>query len=156
MMLGYYNQKEETDKVIKVHSDGSKWIHTGDMGTVDENGFITVSGRVKRLIIRFDGYKVFPTFIENVVLEHKAIENCSVVGLTDKAHMQGKLPVVFVVCRDEYKGRKENIVSELKTLCLEKLTEYSQPVEYRFVENLPLTPIGKIDYRALEKMAEEK
>lgn len=156
MMLGYYNQKEETDKVIKVHSDGSKWIHTGDMGTVDENGFITVSGRVKRLIIRFDGYKVFPTFIENVVLEHKAIENCSVVGLTDKAHMQGKLPVVFVVCRDEYKGREENIVSELKTLCLEKLTEYSQPVEYRFVENLPLTPIGKIDYRALEKMAEEK
>ena len=129
--------------------------HTGDMGTVDENGFITVSGRVKRLIIRFDGYKVFPTFIENVVLEHDAIENCSVVGLIDKGHMQGKLPIVFAVCRDEYKGREETIVSELKALCLERLTEYSQPVEYRFIERLPLTPIGKIDYRTLEKMAEE-
>ena len=154
MMMGYYGQKEETDKVIKVHGDGSKWIHTGDMGTVDENGFITVSGRVKRLIIRFDGYKVFPTFIENVVLEHDAIENCSVVGLIDKGHMQGKLPIVFAVCRDEYKGREETIVSELKALCLEKLTEYSQPVGYRFIESLPLTSIGKIDYRALEKLLE--
>jgi len=155
MMLGYYGQKEETNQVIKAHSDGSKWIHTGDMGSVDENGFVTVSGRVKRLIIRFDGYKVFPTFIENVVLEHEAIENCSVVGLTDKAHIQGKLPIVFAVCREEYKGSEKTIIAELKTLCSEKLTEYSQPVEYRFVESLPLTPIGKIDYCTLETLAEE-
>ena len=156
MMLGYYSKPTETAEVLKKHNDGTTWLHTGDIGHVDENGFITVNGRVKRLIIRYDGFKVFPTFIENVVLSHEAVENGCAVGLTDKDHVQGKLPVVFVVCKESFKGTEEQIVSELKELCKNELPEYSQPIDFRFCDSLPLTSIGKIDYRTLEKMAEEQ
>lgn len=71
MMLGYYGKQDETSKVLKKHADESIWIHTGDIGYVDEDGFVNVCGRVKRLIIRSDGFKVFPAHIENVVLQHK-------------------------------------------------------------------------------------
>ena len=154
MMLGYYSKPTETAEVLKKHNDGTTWLHTGDIGHVDENGFITVNGRVKRLIIRYDGFKVFPTFIENVVLSHEAVENCCAVGVTDKSHVQGKLPVVFVVCKESFKGKEDKIISELKDMCKKELPEYSQPVDFRFCDSLPLTPIGKIDYRALEEMAE--
>lgn len=154
MMLGYYGKPEETVAILKKHDDGSVWIHTGDIGYVDEEGFVNVCGRVKRLIIRFDGFKVFPTYIENVVLQHRAIENCCVVGASDKQHMQGKQPVVFVVCNEEYKEENAQIILELKNLCNSELPEYSQPAEFYILEKMPLTSIGKIDYRALEEMVE--
>jgi len=152
MMLGYYGKQAETEFILKEHADGTVWIHTGDVGTVDEDGFINVSGRAKRIIIRYDAWKVFPTHIENVVLQHDFVENCCVVGMDDKQHVQGKLPVAFVVCNQKYEGAKEQLASEIATLCGEQLPEYAQPVDIRFVEKLPLTPIGKVDYRALEKM----
>lgn len=154
MMIGYYGKQEETEGILKKHADGTVWIHTGDVGFVDEDGFINVCGRVKRLIIRYDGFKVFPTHIENVVLQHDFVENCCVVGMEDKQHMQGKLPVVFAVCNQNYEGDKECLASEIMTLCAEQLPEYAQPVDVRFMEKLPLTSIGKIDYRTLEKMLE--
>jgi len=153
MMIGYYGKQEETEGILKKHADGTVWIHTGDVGFVDEDGFINVCGRVKRLIIRYDGFKVFPTHIENVVLQHDFVENCCVVGMEDKQHMQGKLPVVFVVCNQRFDNDRERLISEIKTLCGEQLPEYAQPVDIHFVEKLPLTSIGKIDYRALEEIA---
>ncbi len=156
VMLGYYNNTEATKAIIKDHSDGSKWVHSNDMGYINENGSLFIIDRIKRLIVRYDGFKVFPTFIENVVLSHEAVENCCATGVTDKNHVQGKLPVVFVVCKESFKGTEEQIVSELKELCKNELPEYSQPIDFRFCDSLPLTSIGKIDYRALEKMAEEQ
>lgn len=155
MMLGYYGKQAETEFILKEHADGTVWIHTGDVGTVDEDGFINVSGRAKRIIIRYDAWKVFPTHIENVVLQHDFVENCCVVGMEDKQHMQGKLPVVFVVCNQKYEGDNEYLASEIMALCGDQLPEYAQPVDIRFVESLPLTSIGKIDYRALESLLEE-
>ena len=154
MMMGYYGKPNETEGILKMHADGQCWIHTGEIGFVDEDGFVNVCGRVKRLIIRYDGFKVFPTHIENVVLQYDFVENCCVVGREDKQHMQGKLPVAFVVCSQKYKGNKEYLASEIMTLCSEQLPEYAQPVDVQFVEKLPLTPIGKIDYRTLEQMLE--
>lgn len=154
MMLGYYGKQDETNGILKRHVDGTIWIHTGDIGTVDEDGFVSVCGRVKRLIIRYDGFKVFPTHIENVVLQHNMIENCCVVGVTDKEHIQGKLPVVFAVCNQAFEGEKTQIISEINALCREQLPEYAQPVDICFLEKLPLTPIGKIDYRVLEQMVD--
>lgn len=155
MMMGYYGKPEETEGILKKHADGTCWIHTGDVGFVDEDGFVNVCGRVKRLIIRYDGFKVFPAHIENVVLQHDFVENCCVVGMEDKQHMQGKLPVAFVVCNHKYEGNKEYLASEIMTLCGEQLPEYAQPVGIRFMEKLPLTPIGKTDYREMERIAEE-
>ncbi len=155
VMLGYYNNTEATKAIIKEHSDGSKWVHSNDMGYINEKGSLFIIDRIKRLIVRYDGFKVFPTFIENVVLSHEAVENCYAVGLTDRNHVQGKLPVVFVVCKEAFKGAEDKLISELKDMCKNELPEYSQPVDFRFCDNLPLTPIGKIDYRTLEEMAEE-
>lgn len=154
MMAGYYGKQDETDKVIKKHSDGSMWIHSGDLGYVDEDGCVYISGRLKRMIIRYDGFKVFPPFIENVVATHNAVETCCAVGTPDREHAQGKLPIVFVVLNPEHIGKEAVIMQELIALCKKELPEYAQPVDFVFRTELPLTPIGKVDYRALEKEAE--
>ena len=155
MMLGYYGKQDETSEVLKKHADESIWIHTGDIGYVDEDGFVNVCGRVKRLIIRSDGFKVFPAHIENVVLQHKEIKNCCVVGVCDKQHMQGQLPVVFAVCNEKIEEEKAQIIAELKEICNNELPEYAQPMQFYLLEELPLTSIGKINYRELEHMANE-
>ena len=153
IMLGYYDKKDETDKIIRKHSDGRLWIHSGDLGYIDEDGCIFIEGRLKRMIIRYDGYKVFLPFIENVVATYNLIETCCAVGKRDKEHCQGKLPIVFAVLK---KGvDEEKVKLELAELCKKELPEYVQPVDYIFIDMLPLTPIGKVDYRALEKEAEK-
>jgi len=72
-------------------------VHTGDIGYLDEDGFVYLDSRIKRLIIRHDGFKVFPSMIENVVSQHPAVHQCSVVGCADKDHVQGRLPFVYLV-----------------------------------------------------------
>lgn len=154
-MLGYYNNVEETDKILKKHSDGNKWIHSGDIGYVDYDGNVFIEGRIKRMIIRYDGFKVFPFQIEQAVLKHNGIDSCCAVSGPDKEHTQGKLPVVFVVKKQGYENSEVDIKQELVELCNKELPEYAQPISYVFCEKLPLTSIGKVDYRELEKKAEE-
>ena len=151
MMLGYYGKPNETNKVLKKHSDGRIWIHSGDLGHIDEDGCVYIDGRLKRMIIRFDGFKVFPPFIENVVTTHKAVESCCAVGTPDKSHSQGQLPIVHIVLKPEYKGRDTEVEFELVELCKNELPEYAQPSAYKFRETLPVTPIGKVDFKALEQ-----
>ncbi len=154
MMLGYYGKPDETNKVLKKHSDGRTWIHSGDLGHIDEDGCVYIDGRLKRMIIRFDGFKVFPPFIENVVTTHKAVETCCAVGTPDKSHSQGQLAIAHIVLKPEYKGRETEVESELVELCKNELPEYAQPSAYKFREALPVTPIGKVDFKALEQESE--
>ena len=153
MMKGYYNKPVETAAILRTHADGRVWVHTGDVGYLDEDGFVYLDSRIKRLIIRHDGFKVFPSMIENVVSQHPAIHQCSVVGCTDKDHVQGRLPFVYVVLNPEaaVSGKKKQIIRELRQMCKEELPEYVQPVGYKFIETMPLTPVGKFDYRKLEE-----
>jgi len=154
MMIGYFNNPEETKTVVHEHSDGTKWIHSGDIGYMDESGNIFVVDRIKRIIIRYDGFKVFPSLIESVVSTNKAVKSCKVVGIDDIEHSQGKLPKVHIVLKEEFKNKEKEILEQIKKNCKEKIPEYSLPVAYEVREEMPLTPIGKIDYRALE--AEDK
>ena len=128
------------------------WAHTGDVGYMDEDGFVYLDSRIKRLIIRHDGFKVFPSMIENVISQHPAVHQCSVVGCTDKDHVQGRLPFVFVVLKPEAAAstKKRQIIKELRQMCTEELPEYVQPVGYKFLDAMPMTPVGKFDYRKLE------
>ena len=153
-MLGYYKNEKETNAILRKHPDGKLWVHSGDIGYMDEDGFLFIVGRIKRIIVRHDGFKVFPSLIEDVILRNKLTKECCAVGTADAEHAQGMLPVVFAVLNEDGLKDKENIIEDLKKLCEEELPEYAQPKEIKIIEKLPLTPIGKVDYRALEKLAE--
>lgn len=150
-MIGYYNHLKETEDIMWKHSDGLYWVHSGDIGYVSEDGNVYIKGRIKRMIIRHDGFKVFPMQIENVVTSHPAIVSSCVVAIDDQDHSQGSLPLVYAVIHPKYDGTKEELIDQLSELCQRELPEYVQPVEYRFIDSLPLTPIGKVDYRSLEQ-----
>lgn len=150
-MLGYYGKLEETAMILRRHADGRVWVHTGDIGYMDPEGYVFLDSRIKRMIIRHDGFKVFPSMIENVVSRHPSVHQCSVVGIADKDHVQGRLPFVYAVLEPGDTAKKKQILRELRTLCAEELPEYVQPAGYKFIEDMPLTPIGKIDYRKLEE-----
>lgn len=150
LMKGYYNKPEETAILLRRHPDGRVWAHTGDMGYLDEDGFVYLDSRIKRMIIRHDGFKVFPSMIENVVSRHPAVHQCSVVGCADKDHTQGRLPFVYIVLKAGITAKKKQVIRELERMCAEELPEYVQPVAYKFISSMPMTPVGKVDYRQLE------
>lgn len=152
-MVGYYNNETETNNVIRKHDDGLMWVHSGDIGYIDEDGFVFIKDRIKRVIIRHDGFKVFPSLIEKTVdTNDNVVSNCA-VGVADTSHSQGKLPIVFAVLNDG--ANAESVKAELFELCKKELPEYVQPADFVFIDKMPLTPIGKVDYRALEKEAEK-
>ncbi len=149
-MLGYYENEAETKAVLKTHKDGKVWVHSGDLGYMTENGEIFIIDRIKRMIVRHDGFKVFPSQIEKVIIENEAVVTCCVVGTDDKSHSQGRVPIAFVVTNAS--RNEEQVKAELFALCKAELPEYAQPVDFVFIDKLPLTPIGKVDYRKLEEM----
>ncbi len=148
MMKAYYNQPGETANVMRTHADGSVWVHSGDLGYMDEDGFLYIKGRVKRMITRFDGHKVFPVSIESLLAAHPGVHNCSVIGVRDRHHSQGDHPLALVVLKA---GQDERaLCAALFEECRQRLDERGQPVAVLAVDSLPLTGMGKIDYRTLE------
>ena len=150
MMLGYYNNEKATNEMIKEHKDGKKWIHTGDLGYMTEDGMLYIDGRIKRMIIRNDGFKVFPFVIEEVIKSHKAVEECMVVGIHDPNFSQGLLPKAHIILKAEYVSFEDEVKEQIIQLCKEKLPEYVQPVDYKFRNEFPYTAIGKVDFVALQ------
>ena len=150
MMLGYYNNDRETANVMRKHDDGLTWIHTGDIGYITEDGIIFIVDRIKRMIIRPDGHNVWPSLIENVIAKHPAVSDCAVVGLPNNEYENGKIPTAFIVLKDGFKPSDE-IIAEIDALSKKHLPERDVAMAYRFCDELPLTLLGKVDYRALEK-----
>lgn len=148
LMKGYYGRPEETGAVMRVHNDGLTWIHTGDLGSMDEDGFLFIKGRVKRMITRFDGHKIFPVNIEGVLAVHKAVHNVCVVGVDDMKHSNGQYPLVVV---EFVEGGDAVACKKLYEECLERLEERGRPVAVVAVDEIPLTGAGKNDFRALEE-----
>ena len=148
IMKGYYNRPEETAHVMRKHDDGQIWIHSGDIGRMDEDGFIYVIGRVKRMITRFDGHKVFPINIESLVGAHPMVKNCCAFGVNDMDHSQGQYPLVAVSLKECH---KEAICQELYDECQMELEERGRPVGIIHMDEIPLTTMSKNDYRTLEK-----
>ena len=149
MMKGYFKRPEETANVMREHEDGLTWVHSGDLGYIDEDGFLFIIGRVKRMITRFDGHKVFPVNIESLVSEREDVHNCSVIGVRDREHMQGHYPMVLVEFVEGVD--KEKTCREIFKICSEKLEERGQPVAVVAIDKVPITGAGKNDYRTLEK-----
>ena len=153
MMLGYLNNIEEENKIIKKHQDNKKWIHTGDLGYMDEDGFVYVTGRIKRMIIS-GGFKIYPSEIEKIIFTNKKVENCCVVAANNEVY--GSVPEAHIILKEEYKMQEEIIKKEINTECLKKLPSYAVPVNYLFRNSFPLTTVGKIDYKKLEEESNQK
>lgn len=148
-MINYLGTKNNSEEILKKHSDGKIWIHTKDLGYMDEDGFLFVNGRLKKMIIRHDGFKIFPPFIEKVILSHHAVRDCIVVGIPDEHHSQGMLPKAHIILNDncDFNQTKEEIMA----LCKKQLPEYAVPIDYKIRDNFPITKIGKIDFVQMAK-----
>ena len=151
MMMGYYNNPEETANILRTHKDGLKWIHTGDRGHMDEDGYVYIEGRIKRMIIRVDGFKIFPSALEAVITSCPDVLEATVVGTRAVGEVQGQVPHAFFTLRDECKKSGDEVAAELKALCEKKLAEYAQPKYFTCIDKMPMTTVGKIDFRALEE-----
>ena len=147
LMLGYLNNKEETDKVIFIHEDGQRWIHSGDIGYLDEDGFLFFEGRIKRAIPRFDGHKVFPVQLENVISKVSNVAECACVGVKDGVHKEGQMPVVAVCLLDA--AKEDETMKEIAKALKFGVEFRSQPLEVYTVKELPRLATGKVDYQKI-------
>ena len=150
VMQGYLNDDKETESVLKKHKDGQTWLHTGDIGCMDEDGFIYFKSRLKRLIVS-SGYNIYPSYIEGIINKHEYVSNCTVIGVPDK--YRGQIAKAFVVLKKEVK-LNEGVEEEIKEYCKKYIAKYSMPRIFEFRKELPKTLVGKIAYSVLEE--EEK
>ncbi len=146
-MIGYLNNPEETAEVMIEHPDGQVWIHSGDLGYMDEDGFLFIKGRIKRMVTLFNGHKVFPPQIETEISKHGDISSVAVVGVKDFDHAQGEWPVAFAVFADGTQDIPQK-TKELWDLCL-NVEESSRPVDIVVLDEMPREGMGKIAYRKL-------
>ncbi len=152
VMREYINNPEETANTLRVHDDGRTWVHTGDLGTMDDEGFIYFRQRIKRMIIT-SGYNVYPSQIENVLDAHEFVHMSCVIGVPDPYKMQ-KVKA-FVMLKKGYAASDET-KEILLAHCRRNIAKYAMPFDIEFRETLPTTLVGKVAYRELEAEEAEK
>ncbi len=147
VMKEYMNHPEETAQTLKKHSDGLTWVYTGDLGYMDNEGFIYFKGRAKRMIIT-SGYNVYPAQIENILDKHEKVQMSCVIGVPDEYKMQ-KVKA-YVKLATGVKASDE-LKEELMLYCSKNIAKYSMPYDIEFKEDLPKTLVGKVNFRLLEE-----
>lgn len=148
IMRGYHGKPEETAHVLREHN-GETWLHTGDVGRMDAEGYITLVDRAKDMLI-VGGYKVFSREVEEVLCEHPAVEICAVVGIPNPRRPGSEHVRLIVQPSSEHRGRAEaELRAELLDYCREALAPYKVPKQIDVMAALPLTAVGKIDKVAL-------
>ncbi len=146
LMKEYFCNSSETEKVKQKHVDGY-WIHSGDIGYVDKDGVVFVKDRMKRMIVR-SGFKVFPNEIERVVSTLPFIRECAVIGIPDV--VDGNAPKLFITIDEKACVKNEDIEKIIyDTIENSNIPPYFKPVDIEIIKNMPLTGIGKVDYREL-------
>ena len=148
VMKGYNNEPEETDNVLKVHDDGRSWLHTGDAGMMDEEGFIYFRQRIKRMIIS-SGYNIYPSQIENILDSHPLVKCSCVIGIPDDIRIQSVK--AFVVLND-HAADDDTAKKKILEYCKDNISKYAIPSSIEFIDELPKTKVGKVAYTELEKL----
>lgn len=146
VMLGYLNNEKETADVLRTHSDSRVWVHTGDLGVMDSDGFVYFRGRLKRIIVT-SGYNIYPSQLENVLDSHEAVGMSCVIGVPDPIKIR-KIKA-FVTLKDGYKPSSQ-LKDDILSHCKKYLAKYAMPYDIEFRDDLPKTLVGKVDYRKLE------
>ena len=152
VMLGYLNNPKETAQTLQQHDDGRIWLHTGDLGSMDEDGFVYFKQRMKRVIIS-SGYNIYPSQIENVIDAFDDVLMSTVIGVHDDYKMQ-KVKA-FVVLKPGIEPTEE-IKKALLEHCKKYIAKYAIPYEFEFRSELPKTLVGKVAYTVLEKEEKSK
>lgn len=147
VMMGYLNNLEETIQTLQIHEDGRTWLHTGDVGSMDKDGFVYFKQRVKRIIIS-NGYNLYPSYIETIINSHPDVFTSTVIGIPHPKKVQ--VAKAYIVLKDGVKPSKD-VEKSIRLHCEKNLARYSLPAVYEFRESLPKTLVGKVAYRELEK-----
>ena len=141
---GYLNDKKSTEALLKTHPDGKLWLHTGDIGYLDQEGFLYFRERIKRMYVRFDGTKISPFAIETLLLKCPIVSRALVVAVDDKKHFHGKCAKAYIVLKKGIDA--EDAMPILRKFGNSTISQYMRPEEYVIVEQLPTTRNGKLDY----------
>ena len=152
VMMCYMDNPEETEHTLRRHADGRVWMHSGDLGKMDEDGFVYFSQRIKRMIVT-SGYNVYPGQLENVIDGHEKVLLSCVIGVKDPYKMQ-KVKA-FVVLRPDYEP-SDAIRDEILEYCRGHIAKYAMPYDIEFRAELPKTLVGKVAYRVLEEEENER
>ena len=152
VMKGYLNNAEETASTLRVHADGNVWLHTGDLGVMDEDGFVYYKQRMKRLII-VSGINVYPSQVENAIDAHPDVLLSCAVGVPDPYKMH--VVKAFVVLRQGVEP-SDKLKEEIIENCKKNISRYGVPKEIEFRTELPKTLVGKVAYRVLEEEEAKK
>lgn len=147
VMLGYLDHPEETAQTLQVHPDGRTWVHTGDLGTMDDEGFIYFRQRLKRMIVT-SGYNVYPSQLENILDAHELVQMSCVIGVPDPLKIQKVKAFVMLKPGVEPTQTNKDI---LMAYCRKNIAKYAMPYDIEFREQLPKTLVGKVAYRVLEE-----
>ena len=146
IMLGYVNEDEETSKVLRRHYDGDVWLHTGDLGYLNDDGVLHYSSRLKRMIIS-NGYNIYPLELEEIISKCKYVDSCVIVGVKHK--IKQEIAKAVIVLKKGYQADYKT-KEEIKKYCEDNIVKYAVPQEYEFRESIPITKIGKVNYRELQ------
>ena len=147
VMKEYMKHPDETARTLRHHADGLTWVYTGDLGTMDDEGFIYFRGRAKRMIIS-SGYNIYPGQLENILDAHELVQMSCVIGVPDPYKMQKVKAFVKLVAgvpaNDETK-------ETLLAYCRKNIAKFAMPYDIEFREDMPKTLVGKVAYRQLEE-----
>ncbi len=147
VMMEYVGHPEETAQTLRKHDDGLTWIYTGDLGTMDDEGFIYFRGRAKRMIIT-SGYNVYPGQLENIIDAHEFVHMSCVIGVPDPYKMQ-KVKA-FVMLKPGIPA-SDDTKEAILAYCRKNIAKYAMPYDIEFRAELPKTLVGKVAYRKLEE-----
>ena len=152
VMKKYLNNESETKTTLIKHNDGKYWLHTGDIGYMDTEGFVYFKQRLKRLIIS-SGYNIYPSYVEEIICRHPRVESCVVIGIPHEYKKQ--VVKAYIVLNGDKKADKSTKKS-IKKYCEDNLAKYSWPYEYEYRDSLPTTLVGKVAYKKLEEENSDK
>ena len=147
VMKEYMNHPEETAQTLRRHEDGLTWVYTGDLGSMDEQGFVYFRGRAKRMIIS-SGYNVYPAQLENILDAHEYVQMSCVIGVPDSYKMQKVKAFVKLAAGVEANEETKKAILEH---CRKNVAKYAMPYDIEFRDEMPKTLVGKVAYRVLEE-----
>lgn len=148
VMRGYHNKPEESAQALREH-DGEIWMHTGDVATMDEDGYLYIVDRTKDMV-NVSGYKVFPREVEEKFYTHPAIEACAVVGVKDEKRLGSEIVKLVAQISESYKQKPQaDVEAELINFIKDQVAPYKVPKIVEFIDQIPLTSVGKVDKKVL-------